>query len=924
MKRAWSRWLRVVLWGLLLLPRIAAAQESERLLPATLVQLDIVVDAGIASELDWPALARALLGVEEGDRLSAERLQEALRDLTTLARVESDITAVDGGVRLRLGVRPYQRIKSIAILGNYPLFDRDVANAMTVSPGDLFVPEAIPGQAELIEQRYRDEGYIDPRVRIAWTQDAQDGHYHIEVDIEKGDFFQRGPVRFEGNEAFGDIYLHHRMSGWRTFTSLLGGERFVAADFEAAARELTAFYRKAGYADVTITHEVRQDLRTRQTESRIRIEEGPHYAVSFTGNRFHSDRQLRDDLALFAIGNRGNIGLRRSIHSIRQRYLRSGFTDVSVQWEEVTPAGVTDRRELAIIIDEGARHVVDQVYIRGNQALDDEAIREQMLTQPPRLLDAGAYAAEVLAEDMNAIRSLYLSSGFLEARITDEIRIDPQTQRVTVFVDIREGVQTRIGRIGIQGDTPLTAEQLLAALPFAAGDPFRPYLLQSAADALAAQISPLGYPHVQVRDQIDISADGSRADIDFYIERGPLVQVGSIFFAGNFKTREGVLARELGFKPGQPFSLTEVLVAQRNLRNLGLFDSVQVRTIGLREKAPRVPMLIELRERKPYYFETGLGYQTDRGPYFRSRVGNNNFRGKNQEIWTGGEVSEVGYRWDAGLSNPRLLGTRITADMGLFSERQELFNQEFGTQTSGGSVLFSRAFGPRISTSLGWRYEYREQFLLDGAGGTVEAVDPRSILVTTPAVRYDSRDSFIQPRQGWVSTLSVDISSGLENSLDNFLRYRFDARYFYTPISRLTLATMARVGYLSAYGGSADVPQDQLFYLGGIADVRGFGENMLRFDDNDNPVGGRLALNGTLEARYDLGRNFELSTFVDSGSLRETQVAAEGDDDFRWSVGLSLRYVTPIGPIGLIYGHKLNPQADESPGQFHFTIGYTF
>ena len=122
---------------------------------------------------------------------------------------------------------------------------------------------------------------------------------------------------------------------------------------------------------------------------------------------------------------------------------------------------------------------------------------------------------------------------------------------------------------------------------------------------------------------------------------------------------------------------------------------------------------------------------------------------------------------------------------------------------------------------------------------------------------------------------------------------------------------------------SDKVPNDQLFYLGGTSSVRGFEENLLRFEKKGDPVGGRAALNGSIEARVDLGRNFELALFYDTGTVRKT-VRKGGADEFRDAAGLGLRYITPIGAIGALYGWKLDPKDGESSGQFHFSVGYTF
>jgi outer membrane protein insertion porin family len=173
------------------------------------------------------------------------------------------------------------------------------------------------------------------------------------------------------------------------------------------------------------------------------------------------------------------------------------------------------------------------------------------------------------------------------------------------------------------------------------------------------------------------------------------------------------------------------------------------------------------------------------------------------------------------------------------------------------------------------------------------------------------------------SSVSADISKGLTNSLDDFLKYRCDLHCYVSPLSRLTLACLGRFGYIDPYNATGRVPEDQLFFLGGTADVRGFKENMLRFDVNGDPVGGRSALSASAEARIDLGHDFEFTLFYDIGRVEDTFVPSQGEG-LRASVGAGLRYVTAIGPIGFLYGINLDPEDGESGGRVHFAIGYTF
>jgi outer membrane protein insertion porin family len=192
-----------------------------------------------------------------------------------------------------------------------------------------------------------------------------------------------------------------------------------------------------------------------------------------------------------------------------------------------------------------------------------------------------------------------------------------------------------------------------------------------------------------------------------------------------------------------------------------------------------------------------------------------------------------------------------------------------------------------------------------------------------PNLQYDTRDSAIRPRKGLLADASLEISKGFRGTRDDFLKYRLDAGWFYTPFSRLTLAFAGRAGYIDPYGSNSELRDDQFFYLGGIANVRGFEENMLRRDTSDDPVGGRISISGTTEARIALTDTWEMALFYDTGRISDT-ISGQGDSGFRSTAGTGLRYITPIGPIGLMYGHKLDRKDGESSGVWHFSIGYTF
>ena len=897
--------------------------------PVVVDEVIVNVEDPYANGFDWAGLARVLIGLEHGDELTVDRLDKAVKALGALARVRSDVALTGKQAAITFFLQPYKRIKSIDIDGCYPLFESDVLKVMTLGKGEICNPRVLQEQADLIVQRYKMEGYIDPRVQITWKQDRTDGHYHVRVHIEKGPAYVLSRVKITGNHHVPDVLIMGGMRTWRRPAVWIGRGRFLEADLKTDIQKLTDHYRNLGYVDVQIDHKVTYDPRLRQARVRITIDEGPLYAVVFSSNRYFSDTTLRRDLEIYKSGNRGNTGLRRSILNIRRRYLEAGFADVHVGWSEA-PGRPDDGEKKAIYIeiDEGPRYIVQRVEILGNQRIATDDIRAQMLTRPPKkILGNGAYVAAVLQEDLAAVRALYQKRGYLDARIADSVTFDSRTQLAVIALDITEGSQTLVGRLSVEGRNPVPAERLLTATGLKPGTPFRPDAVAEDENEVAARIAALGYPHVLVRAEVDRDPERSVADIVLHVDSGPYVELGHVFWAGNFLTRESLLNRQLSMREGAPFSLAAILEDQRRLRDLDLFQSVQVRTIGLKEKTSRVHLLVTMVEKPAYYFELGGGYETDKGFYGRTKVGDRNFMGTGKQVRLAGEQSQVGFRWEAGATDPRLLGWDVKADLGLFIENQEAFNQDFGYDTLGGKLTLSRPWGPRVTTALGLSYERRQQYLREQDETSVDvdpaSLEPRAILMTTPAVRWDTRDSFIQPRRGGLTSLAVDISRGLESSLDNFVKYKLDLRGYYTPISRLTLAGRAFAGYIQPYGVNGQIPEDQLFFLGGTNSVRGFSENMLRFSTDLDPVGGRLAVSGNMEARYLVSGGWELTLFVDTGTVQKT-TDDQGDDNWRWSAGLGVRYLTPIGPVGLLYGHKLNARSGESPGQFHISIGYTF
>lgn len=904
------------------LPGVKSSHDSPVI---TDLRINIRDAPGLEDELD--GLARDLIYLKKGQPLSDVSLMQAIDALKTSRRfeyIDVQSTQEAQGLALVFTLKPYRQIKDIRIFGEFPLFEKDVLKAMTLYIGGVFTEEFLPGQESRIKELYKGEGFIEPKVMIEARQDNQENTVVLYVRIDRGPYCSIDEVGIAGNRVFSATRLKSKTKVW--ISSLLPGSsgRFRKKDLKNDVQNLLNYYRNKGFPECRIEYTSERDPAEEKVDIVFIIVEGPEYTFSFSGNEEFLDHTLRKDLVLFQQGNISDRGLRKSIRNIGQRYIDAGYAEASMDiQDETSQTDAMPRRKLHLVIREGPRSKVASLVFEGNDAFGSEELSEQIYLREGRI-----FTRRMLEDGLFALKTFYLQNGFLDAVVDYRESWSRDRHSVSVVFKISQGVQTIISSIRITGVGCVSEEEAYLVLNLRKGTPLRRYMLKSDENALAALVSEKGYPHVTVQAQTSLSDDRSRAEVDYTVDEGPLVTMGNIYYQGNFRTREKILYQEIEMDRNAPFSLKGMLAGQRNIRDLAIFNSVQFKTIGLKEKRQEITLLADMEEKEPYYFQIGGGYESERGLFAHTSGGDHNLFGANKDAWVAGEVSQIGYKAETGIREPRLLGTGTSATLGLFSEKRQEFNQDFGTSTLGVSLGFNRRLARHITAGLSFRFERRDQFLSSSGWATAGPVnedefDPRSILVTMPSIMFDTRDSFIRPTKGVFSSLSVDISKGIQNSLDNFFKYRFDARFFITPADRITIAWLGRLGYLVPFGASDEIPDDQLFYLGGTLDVRGFDENLLRVDSAGDPQGGRFSLAGSVETRIDLWRNLELTCFYDIGTVRKTYEDLSSDD-FRSSVGLGLRYLTPIGPIGVLYGHKLDRKSGESPGRFHFSIGYTF
>ena len=978
MHRIVSTWLLICIASLFLSSGLFAASvppasgnESEIIGDISVI---IIGPKGIYEEVVLPDesetwsrrlenLALEVIGMNAGDAFSRQKFESAVQRLVKSGLFKSidvpDPIVMTEGIdypeeKKRLSITfkltPFTRVGNIVVNGAFPFLEKEILNLMTHFPGGPLIEKRLPEDEQAIRMFLVGEGYINPKVKIlpgALMDSGKGlGSADLTVSIDKGGYYRISSLQFSGISYFSDLTLLFPLKTWQAVNVPGVSSRFIKRDLDADLKKIDALYRENGFADVMIKQHIEKDEKNKKVVIHITVAEGRHYLFDFKGNMAFSGFTLNKDAAIYDRNTKIETALVKTRRNILKRYRDSGYHDAEVRYHiesksDVSADAVYSEKIYIFDISEGPRALIHSIDISGNHAYTEKDILEVVSSHPAGALSGmfsdGAYVPDMIKADINAIKVLYMRKGFrgaeIEERITwhkDEAAARKGVKLADIHLIIHENRKTIVSDItitGIEAVSDLEAGNLVGKITMKPGDPFRDYLVEADKEIITSTISEMGYPYVTVKETIQISNDGGLAMVRYHVEPGVKTIIGDIVVIGNRLTRKSVILSETGMKKGDPFSLKTLAESRRKILDIGAVETVRIDPVGLKDKNNTVFPIIQVEEKKPYYVETGAGYDTAKGPYVKAKAGDINVLGTNRELFASGEISRIGQRVESGVIDQRFLGSSIKSSVNAFAWKLEELNQDFGSKSRGMNLGFQKTFLSDWKAELSVSYESRKQYALDGTE-VLQSLDgdeweSRSIFMASPALSLDLTDSHVNPRKGIVFRLKTDVSSGLDSDIDDFIRLQSELKGYYSPLTNLTLAARLEFGVIKPYGDEDNISKDQLFFLGGTGDVRGFSENRLRFDEDGNTIGGKNELLASLEARYDLGHDFTLVLFTDAGSITGA-TPDEGTGDIRASIGGGIGYMTPIGPVSILYGHKLNPVENEDRGRVHFSLGYTF
>jgi outer membrane protein assembly complex protein YaeT len=551
----------------------------------------------------------------------------------------------------------------------------------------------------------------------------------------------------------------------------------------------------------------------------------------------------------------------------------------------------------------------------------DEELLDGLETRPGEPVRDSA-----LSEDQRTLTRRLQDSGHFEASV--EVEVPGEGGPLPVVFVARPGPQARVVEVEVDSPplSPGGGGERPRELAVRVGLPYRVRDVAASREALLSAWRRAGYLDAELEPVIELSESRTEVRIRFVAGPGPRTIVENVVLAGLHHTRETTVDRELVLRPGEPFSFERVLESQRRLLSLGIFERVTISELDP-DRERRRDVVVTVDEAPRTTVAWGIGYSEQdllRGSVELTRR-NLSGLGRTASVFVRGSFR--GSRLLLNLREPWLLGRNLDSFLTAFWEEED--RKTFDYNRKGGVAQVGQSLDDR--TTFIYRYLYQDTRVFN-----VEVPDEeidrqfRTYTVSGPAFSsvWDGRDDPLEPRRGAFLSTSFSLSLDALGGASYFKSF-FQAADIRRIRADLAFVTSLRVGLAATYGTAAPLlPLPERFFAGGGYGPRGWpvdevGPKVIASDGEVFPTGGNALLLGGAELRYDLTRSLQVATFLDIGNVYP-EVADVSIPDLRKSVGLGLRYLTPIGPIRLDYGHKIHRLPGESAGRLHLTIGYAF
>lgn len=862
-----------------------------------------------------------LLDIEKGRVIDPERITNGIKR-AFLKGIFDDIAVFheDNG-RLRVVVKERDIIENIYMEGNLHLPDRKIKSfiyALPFKEGHIMRYDLLNRLRDHLIKSIREKGFPDCKVDVGVTDSGRPYRVNLIIRISEGEPVRIGRLTIIGDESV------------RNLIGLKEGDNFDNEELLRGIERIKGHYKKEGWVNFVVG-----PYTFSEGELSIHINHGKRLNIAFYGNEMISSKTLMKELPFAESETFRDEMLDEAVSNIISLYHKKGFLN-----PQIAPVISEDNEKINLdfYIFEGKRVRIRSIRFSGN-TVNEKNLKEVITSKEGDFLDP-----EALSLDRDIIYEFYNALGYLKAEVDEPVSIIEGSE-ADISIKVKEGPQSIIDDISIEGNSILSKESIMAVIPLKKGSPYNEVDISDARYRVIDLCSEQGLLDADVtiqREFLEGIVEGDKGSliipvrITFVIREGRPTYFGKTVIRGNRKTRNIVIEREFSHREGKPFNYSLLAKERQRLYRLGLFTEVDLEPLApysnkgdSTSEVRTSDVMVTLKEGNAGAVEFGLGY----GDYEKYRgfldVSYRNLFGMNRQGSLRIELSSLEERFILNYYEPwfleRPLPLRVLA---LREDRKEKnidtgeINYRLRRHTLTGGV--ERNIAETLKAEL--YYEFSVVKTFDVKPDVIlsrEDTGTLAISAIRPGLIYDTRDNPFDPRNGLLAGLTIKAASGLLLSETDFIKVMMNASLYKGLSRRSVLAISLRTGIAQGFASTRDLPLVERFFLGGRNTVRGYEQDTLGPKGSDGtPTGGNAFLAANLELRTYIGKGFSFVTFVDGGNVWHK--IGDMNLSLKYTAGVGLRYNTPVGPLRIDYGHKLMRETGESTGEIHFSIGHAF
>lgn len=845
-----------------------------------------------------------LLDVAPEEPIDPDRVREGIKRVF-LKGIFDDISVetVDGDkTTVIIHVRERDFIKKIYVEGDYGLPKKTILSLFPLKEDQYLSCDMLERALKKLKQEIAVRGFPDARISADFEKLKEPHRIAVHVKINTGI-----PERIER------IMISGTTDDVKAVMKLSEGDVFDRIKVQKDIERIKQYYKDEKHFKPDIKPYTYKD-----GVLSLSVHPGKRLFISLDGNDSVSTKVVLKEMPFFEAEDFNDDIVEEAIQRMLSVYHAKGFP-----FAQIAPV-VTEKDDLinlTFFIFEGKKVITGKISFMGVRI--DEAKLKNIIS----LKEGNVYNPDFIDADRQTLQDFSYALGYLLSTVDEfQTTYDESSQSMNIVITIQVGLKTEIGNITITGMKIVAEDEVRKVVQLKPGDPYNEVDISDARYRVIEFYTTKGFPSVAVSVRREI--DGLKAHITFTIHEGPFTVFGKTVVTGNNRTKYAVIKRELLKGENAPFDYSILRKERQKLYKLGLFTDVNVER--LEDYDQRNDVLISLHEGNAGAVEFGLGYSDYELYRGFLDVSYRNLWGMHRQASARVELSSIEQRFILQYYEPWFLNNSTAFRALLLTEYQEELNVDtrdtrYKLTRHAVSAGIEKKFSNVIKSEL--YYEFSLVNTYDVEPDVVLSKEDTGTLVISGlrlGIIYDTRDNPFYPTKGILSGISTKLTSPLFLSESDFIKLTFYGNIYHELIPGLVLAASLRGGLAKGYGDTAELPIVERFFLGGRTTVRGYEQDTLGPKGSDgNPTGGNAFLMENLEMRISLGKGIGLVTFLDGGNVW-VEMKDMDPLDSKFTAGLGLRYDTPVGPLRVDYGYKLQREKDESRGELHFSIGHAF